>query len=100
MAMKHIHYKVLSLLMAISIASIIKIIHKVPVSVFFIPHSIFAALYCCPLIALSLEGEFTTRHLLSMFDARYVSTDPAVRMYITVRCRVVANVISTNYVCN
>ena len=69
-------------------------------SIFLIAHNIFANLYCCTQIFLSLEGEFTTRNVGSTYDARYVSTGPTEQMFITVHCVAAANVINANYICN
>jgi hypothetical protein len=35
-----------------------------------------------------------------MYDARYVSTDPTVQLFITVHCIVAASVINANYICS
>jgi hypothetical protein len=61
---------------------------------FFIVRNIFATLYSCTQIFLSLEGEFTTRNFPSTYHERYVSTSPAVQMFITVHCMVAANIIN------
>jgi hypothetical protein len=65
-----------------------------------IAQKLFANLCCYTQMFLSLEGEFTTRNVVSVYDARYVSTCPTVQMFIVVHCVVVANVINANYICN
>jgi hypothetical protein len=92
--------QVLTFLKARSIASIIKLVYKTPISIFFVACNIFATLYCCSQICLSLEREFTTQNVPNMYDARFVSTCPTLQLLITVHCMVTANVISANYVCN
>jgi hypothetical protein len=74
--------------------------YRRPISIFLIAHNIFTTSYCYTQIFLSLEGEFTTRNVASMYDAQYVSTGSAVQMFISVHCMVVANVINANYICN
>jgi len=41
-------------------------------------------MYCYTQMFLSLEGEFMTRNVASVYDARYVSTGPTVQMFIAV----------------